>query len=111
MKPASKHSLTATDILNRSSNPSSRVGAPQIVLPQWLDTYDCATRVEWLGIGINGSKTAAPGIDATEFSKALHQVLCDEKIHLRASAIKDLCNKEEGRMVAHAQIVDFCSIN
>lgn len=89
----------------------ARVGVPQIVLPQWLDTYDCATRVEWLGIGINGSRTAAPGIDATEFSKALLQVLRDENIRRKAGAIKDLCAKEEGRVIAHDQIVDFCSIH
>lgn len=81
------------------------------MLPQWLDTYDCATRVEWLGIGINGSKTAAPGIDAKEFSKALLQVLRDENIRLKAGAIKNLCTKEEGRVTAHDRIVDFCSIN
>lgn len=81
------------------------------MLPQWLDTYDCATRVEWLGIGINGSKTAAPGIDATEFSKALLQVLRDESICLKAAAIKDMCAKEDGRVVAHDQIVNFCSMD
>lgn len=87
------------------------MGVPQIVLPQWLDTYDCATRVEWLGIGINGSRTAAPDLDAAEFSKALIQILRDEKIRSKASAMKDLCSKNEGRVIAHDQIVDFCSMN
>ncbi|KAF3390421.1 hypothetical protein F1880_009304 [Penicillium rolfsii] len=84
-----------------------KVGAPQVVLPQWLDTYDCATRVEWLGIGLNGSKTAAPGVEAGEFSKALLDVLGDEGILARSAAVKDLC-KGEGRLEAHDRIVEFC---
>lgn len=88
----------------------SRVGVPQVVLPQWLDTYDCATRVEWLGIGINGSRTSAPGIDATEFAKALIQVLRDANMRLKSNTMKNLCSKTEGRVMAHDQIVDFCSM-
>lgn len=94
----------------KCANCLSRVGVPQVILAQWLDTYDCATRVEWLGIGINGSRTAAPGIDAAEFSTALLQVLRDENIRSRSFAIKELCNQGEGRVVAHDQIVDFCSM-
>jgi UDP:flavonoid glycosyltransferase YjiC (YdhE family) len=84
-----------------------RVGAPQVVLPQWLDTYDCATRVEWLGIGLNGSRTAAPGVEAREFSKVLLDVLADEEIRTRAATVKNLC-KGEGRIEAHDRIVEFC---
>ncbi|CAI7657110.1 unnamed protein product [Penicillium manginii] len=86
-----------------------KVGVPQVVLPQWLDTYDCATRVEWLGIGVNGSRKAAPGIDATEFSKALLHVLSDDRIRTKSAAVGQLCGKTEGRVVAHDQIVEFCS--
>ncbi|KAJ5692625.1 hypothetical protein N7462_002048 [Penicillium macrosclerotiorum] len=85
-----------------------KVGVPQVVLPQWLDTYDCATRVEWLGIGLHGSKTAAPEIEATEFSHALLQVLSDERIREKSSAMKHLCKTTEGRVKAHDSIVKFC---
>ncbi|KAJ6122878.1 hypothetical protein N7512_005343 [Penicillium capsulatum] len=84
-----------------------KVGVPQIVLPQWLDTYDCATRVEWLGIGVHGSRSAAPGIDAGEFAKALLRVLRDESIHSRSLAMKGICKATEGRVVAHDRIVEF----
>lgn len=77
------------------------------MLPQWLDTYDCATRVEWLGIGLNGSRTVAPGVEAGEFSKALLDVLSDEGIRAKSAALKDLC-KGEGRIEAHDRIVEFC---
>ncbi|KAJ5153391.1 uncharacterized protein N7482_009869 [Penicillium canariense] len=85
-----------------------KVGAPQVVLPQWLDTYDCATRVEWLGIGLNGSRTAAPGVEAGEFSRALLQVLSDAGIRAKSAAVKDLCGGSEGRVQAHDRIVQFC---
>ncbi|OOQ81693.1 hypothetical protein PEBR_42778 [Penicillium brasilianum] len=87
-----------------------KVGVPQVVLPQWLDTYDCATRVEWLGIGINGSRSAAPGVKADEFSKALLHVLSDEGIHAKSAAVKKLC-KGEGRIEAHDRIVEFVQIS
>jgi len=86
-----------------------RVGVPQVVLPQWLDTYDCATRVEYLGIGVHGSRKSAPGIEAKEFSKALLHVLNDEDIRSKAAAVKQICDKTEGRVVAHDKIVEFAS--
>ncbi|EPS27025.1 putative UDP-galactose:ceramide 1-beta-galactosyltransferase [Penicillium oxalicum 114-2] len=85
-----------------------KAGVSQVVLPQWLDTYDCATRVEWLGIGVNGSRAAAPDIDAEELSQALCRVLTDENIRSRARAVKTLC-KEEGRVKAHDEILEFCT--
>ncbi len=50
-------------------------GVPQIILPCWLDTLDFANRVEWLGVGVWGSRTAAPSVEAEELSKALLKVL------------------------------------
>lgn len=48
---------------------------PQVILPCWLDTWDFANRVEWLGIGVYGSRTAAPSVQAGELSRALLKVL------------------------------------
>ncbi|KAJ5909590.1 hypothetical protein N7504_004233 [Penicillium tannophilum] len=84
-----------------------KVGAPQVILPQWLDTYDCATRVEWLGLGVHGSRKAAPAIDAEEFSHALETVLGDKDIHAKAAAMRNLCKTTEGRVLAHDRIADF----
>ncbi|THU81034.1 UDP-Glycosyltransferase/glycogen phosphorylase [Dendrothele bispora CBS 962.96] len=52
-----------------------KAGVPQIVMPVWIDTYDFARRVEFLGIGVYGSKTSAPGADAEEFGQALLRVV------------------------------------
>ncbi|KAJ5917833.1 hypothetical protein N7454_010208 [Penicillium verhagenii] len=84
-----------------------KVGAPQVILPQWLDTYDCATRVEWLGIGVHGSRKAAPGINAAEFSQALEAILCDKTIQAKAANMRDICKTTEGRILAHDRIADF----
>jgi len=40
-------------------------------LPAWYDTYDFAQRVEMLGIGIYGSRSVTPKVDAVELSRAL----------------------------------------
>ncbi|KAK9860811.1 hypothetical protein MYU51_006101 [Penicillium brevicompactum] len=82
-------------------------GVPQVVLPQWFDTYDCPSRVEWLGIGLHGSRKVAPKIGATELSSALLRVLRDKGIQSRAKAIGDLCKTTEGREFAHDQIVQY----
>ncbi|KAJ5475569.1 hypothetical protein N7539_007856 [Penicillium diatomitis] len=85
-----------------------KVGVPQVILPQWFDTYDCATRVEWIGIGAHGSRAVAPDIEAEQFSKALRRVLTDEDLKCRARAVGDLC-REEGRVNAYHQILEFCT--
>lgn len=87
--------------------PFPRAGIPQVILPQWFDTYDCPTRVEWLGIGLHGSRTVAPKIAASDLSAALLQVLTDKGIQSRARAIGDLCKTTEGRVFAHDQIVKY----
>lgn len=48
---------------------------PQVILPCWLDTWDFANRVEWLGIGVYGSRSSAPSVEARELSRALLKVL------------------------------------
>lgn len=52
-------------------------GVPQIVCPVWLDTYDHATRVEYLGIGIWASRPTAPELQAGNLADALERVLLD----------------------------------
>lgn len=86
---------------------SPRGGIPQVVLPQWFDTYDCPSRVEWLGIGLHGSRVVAPKIAAPELSSALLRVLKDTGIQSRARAIGDICKTTEGRVFAHDQIVAY----
>jgi UDP:flavonoid glycosyltransferase YjiC (YdhE family) len=92
---------------NRSADPLCRAGIPQVILPQWFDTYDCPSRVEWLGIGLHGSRNVAPKISGSVLSSALLRVLKDKGIQTRARAIGNLCKKTEGRVFAHDQIVQY----
>ena len=86
-------------------------GTPQVVLPVWYDTYGFANKVEWLGIGLWGSKKAAPGVEAAEFAKALSRVVGEgvernsmlEKV--RELAI--LCKKAGGRKSAASIVGDL----
>lgn len=87
--------------------PLPRAGVPQVILPQWFDTYDCPARVEWLGIGLHGSRNVAPKINGSELSSALQRVLKDKGIQRRVRAIEDLCKTTEGRVVAHDQIMQY----
>ncbi|KAF8555814.1 UDP-Glycosyltransferase/glycogen phosphorylase [Imleria badia] len=88
----------------------NRSGIPHIVLPVWYDTYDYARRVEFLNIGIFGSKTSAPGIRAEEFGRALVRVTGDseEAVKFRASAkhLREVCRaKGNGRELASMAIL------
>jgi UDP:flavonoid glycosyltransferase YjiC (YdhE family) len=87
------------------------VGVPQIVLPCWLDTLEFANRVEYLGIGVYGSRTAAPRVDAWELSRALIKVLgdSDEAIMMnqKAKKLAVICGKVGGRVKACEKIIEI----
>jgi len=53
-------------------------GVSQIILPQWFDTFDFAQRVEYLGVGIYGSRSTVPKITSDELGQALITIT-DEK--------------------------------
>ncbi|KAG9233188.1 UDP-glucoronosyl and UDP-glucosyl transferase family protein [Amylocarpus encephaloides] len=87
------------------------VGVPHIVLPCWLDTLEFANRVEWLGIGVYGSRTAAPRVDAWELSRALMRVLGDSKealkMNKKANELAAICSKVGGRAKACEKIINL----
>ena len=90
------------------ANYGSRAGVPHVVLPVWYDTYDFATRVEWLGIGVWGNKTAAPSIDGAELGAALVRVVTGAEamcMFLKALDLTD--NLREGRFVACEKIIEL----
>lgn len=83
----------------------NRSGMPHVVLPVWLDTYQYASRVEFLDIGVFGNKGCAPGVQAEEFGKALVRVTGDteEAVMFRAAAkrLKELCKtRGNGRQLS-----------
>ena len=92
------------------TSPSS-AAVPQVILPCWLDTFDFANRVEWLGIGVYGSRGAAPGVQAGELSRALMRVLGDGKegamMKVKARELAELAGKAGGRRKACEKIIEF----
>ncbi|KAF8176083.1 hypothetical protein BJ912DRAFT_930804 [Pholiota molesta] len=53
---------------------SAYCGVPQVILPQWFDLYDNATRVEYLGIGECGCRSTAPKFNVLELEEAVRKV-------------------------------------
>lgn len=86
-------------------------GVPQVVLPCWLDTLDFANKVEWLGIGVYGSRKAAPGVEATEFSRALLRILDDgeeaSRMSVKAKELAVIAGKVGGRKKASEKIIEL----
>ena len=84
---------------------------PQVVLPCWLDTLEFANRVEWLGIGVYGSRSAAPSVESQELSQALLKVLGDgvEAVQLkqRAKELAEISGKVGGRKKAFDKIIEI----
>jgi hypothetical protein len=86
------------------------------VLPCWWDTYEFATRVEFLGIGIYGSRKSksAPKANGVEFGEALI-ALNDESnensrlIKERARKLAEVCNAYGGNVKAADKILEFAA--
>ncbi|KAH6713846.1 hypothetical protein BKA61DRAFT_735430 [Leptodontidium sp. MPI-SDFR-AT-0119] len=86
-------------------------GVPQVILPCWLDTLDFANKVEWLGIGVYGSKMTAPSVEAWELSRAFLKVVDDSEeasqMALKARELADISGKVGGRKKACNKIVEL----
>ncbi|KFX94668.1 hypothetical protein O988_06165 [Pseudogymnoascus sp. VKM F-3808] len=86
-------------------------GKPQIILPMWVDLYDFATRVEYLGIGLWPTKSSAPSWNATELGAAMVRIVEDSEesraMRRRAEELKELCRKNQGRKVAAERILEM----
>lgn len=81
-------------------------GIPQVVLPAWLDCYSTAGKVEYLGIGVYGNETNAPGVGEDEFLQALRRVLNNDEMKQKAEALGRICRaKRSGREQA-SDIID-----
>ncbi|TRM60116.1 hypothetical protein BD626DRAFT_538877 [Schizophyllum amplum] len=67
---------------------AARAGTPQVILPVWMDTYHNAMRLEYCGLGVYGSRQAAPDVDATELAVAVSAVVYGSK---KFSAHRQYC--------------------
>jgi len=89
-------------------------GVPQVVLPVWIDTYDFAIRVEYLGIGVWGNRVAAPYAEGAELGGALVQVVdgSDSAAMLaKARQIAVPFQERPGRHVAYEKVVAILNGN
>lgn len=103
-----------------------RAGVPQVVLAMWYDTFDYATRVEYLGIGVYGNRHkghscvidnenyVAPNlIDGEEFGAALLKTIGREKgdadaMRQKTKQLGEVCRKSGGRIESARIITDLC---
>jgi UDP:flavonoid glycosyltransferase YjiC (YdhE family) len=85
-------------------------GVTQIILPQWCDLYDFATRVESLGHGIHANKSTPAAINAPELSNALVATLTDRegeqgwRMRTKARKIGEAC-RDAGGVAKVAEVV------
>ena len=79
-------------------------GVPQVVLPQWLDTYDFAYRAEYHGVGVWANKHSAPKWTAGELGAALSKAIVGDSGAVMKEAALTLANicklGDSGRVVA-----------
>ena len=84
---------------------------PQLVLACWLDTLEFANRVEWLGIGVNGSRNAAPSVEGRELSEALLKVVVGgseaARMKQKAKDLADISGRAGGRKKACERILQI----
>jgi hypothetical protein len=85
-------------------------GVPHVVCPVWLDTYDFATRVEHLGIGLWASRGCAPDVDSIGLRRALDKVISGvgaEQMRKKARSLaKIVGGVDPGRRFAANRILD-----
>ncbi|KAI9744296.1 MAG: hypothetical protein M1818_002448 [Claussenomyces sp. TS43310] len=86
-------------------------GVPHVVLPCWLDTLEFANRVEWLGIGVYGSRSATPSVEGHELSHALMKVLGGgieaAQMKRKARELAHVSGKVGGRKKASRKILEI----
>lgn len=79
-----------------------------MVLPMWVDLYDYATRVEWLGIGVWGNRVSAPYWTAEELGAAFEKVLGGGKaataMREKAAELGRISKRNPGRIVAAREL-------
>jgi hypothetical protein len=92
----------------------------------WYDTFEYATRVEYLGIGVYGNRVIGHNavvdinnyvaplmVDGVEFGEALFKAVgkvkgAAEAMQNRAAELGEVCRKSGGRVEAAKIITDLC---
>ncbi|KAL1952977.1 hypothetical protein VTO42DRAFT_3800 [Malbranchea cinnamomea] len=80
-------------------------GVTHVVLPQWFDTYEMASKAEYLGVGVYASQSTAPRVNANELISGFRVALAPECV-AKARQIAEIVNRTEGRVVACEKITE-----
>ncbi|KAI0401914.1 hypothetical protein F4802DRAFT_618296 [Xylaria palmicola] len=103
-------------------------GVPHVILAMWYDTFDYATRIEYLGIGVYGNRAAGRNcivnkenyqaplmVDGQEFGNALLKVVGPVQGDLSAGVMREkaaqlgeVCRRRDGRAEAARIITELC---
>ncbi|KAI0418908.1 hypothetical protein F5X98DRAFT_362854 [Xylaria grammica] len=106
---------------------STWAGVPHVILAMWYDTFDYATRIEYLGIGVYGNRAAGRNcvvnkenyqaplmVDGQEFGDALLKVVGRTKgdsyadiMSKEAARLGEVCRKSGGRSEAARIITEL----
>ncbi|PWY66035.1 UDP-Glycosyltransferase/glycogen phosphorylase [Aspergillus sclerotioniger CBS 115572] len=91
-----------------------RAAIPQVVLPVWFETYNFAARVEYLGIGVWGSRKTAPVVSGEELGEALLRVVASDEpkgMRERAMYVSAQLPLKHGRAIAYDKILEAMARN
>lgn len=90
------------------------MGIPQIILAQWFDLYEMATRAEYRGIGIFGNRNVAPDIETVEFGTSIARLVNpgkeSEGFRMRAQQTGELCRKAGGKRAAVDKVLEIIGV-
>lgn len=85
--------------------------SPKIILAMRNDIYNYAARAEWLGVGICGNRSVAPGLHDEEFAQTLTKIVGtgNETLSFRSAAkcLGEDCEKYGGSVLACEQALEL----
>jgi hypothetical protein len=81
----------------------------------WADCYEFATRVEWLGIGVWGSKSAPLNWTTEGLSSAFLRVLANneaaESMRVKARQLGETLQGKPGRVCAADELAKLANLD
>ena len=106
MSGASPRRRVRTSLINYSA------GVPQVILPLWVDLYNFAQMVEYLGVGIWPGKDTAPDWDPETLGEGFLQSLqgnTSVSIRNKAEEIGQIARAYRGRETSAAEVAKLAS--
>lgn len=87
---------------------------PQVILPLWVDLYDFAQLVEYLGIGTWACQNTSPHWTAeclaSAFLKVLESTEASDDMKHRAKGFGDQAQVQSGRTIAAEEVAKLAAL-